>query len=37
MPALHAGDYFIMKGAPYPVRFVAGWPRPKDYVIALPP
>ena len=30
--ALHAGDYFVMMGVPYPVRFVAGWPRPKDYV-----
>ena len=30
--AVHAGDYFVMMGVPYPVRFVAGWPRPKDYV-----
>lgn len=30
--ALHAGDYFIMSGVPYPVRFVAGWPRPKGHV-----
>jgi NADPH:quinone reductase-like Zn-dependent oxidoreductase len=30
--ALHAGDCFIMRGAPYIVRFVAGWPRPKDHV-----
>ena len=30
--ALHAGDYFVMMGVPYPVRFVAGWPRPRDYV-----
>ena len=30
--ALHAGDTFIMQGAPYLVRFVAGWPRPKDHV-----
>lgn len=30
--ALHAGDYFIMRGAPYLVRFVAGWPKPKDHV-----
>ncbi len=30
--AVHAGDYFIMRGVPYPVRFVAGWPNPKNYV-----
>ncbi|MGH9385496.1 MAG: NAD(P)-dependent alcohol dehydrogenase [Vicinamibacterales bacterium] len=30
--ALHAGDYFVMRGAPYLVRFVAGWPKPKNYV-----
>ena len=30
--ALHAGDSFIMRGVPYLVRFVAGWPKPKDYV-----
>ena len=30
--ALHAGDYFIMRGAPYLVRLVAGWPNPRDYV-----
>jgi NADPH:quinone reductase-like Zn-dependent oxidoreductase len=30
--ALHAGDYFVMRGVPYPVRFVAGWPKPKNYV-----
>jgi NADPH:quinone reductase-like Zn-dependent oxidoreductase len=30
--ALHAGDYFILKGVPYPVRFVAGWPMPRNYV-----
>jgi NADPH:quinone reductase-like Zn-dependent oxidoreductase len=30
--ALHAGDCFIMKGVPYPVRFFAGWPTPKNYV-----
>ncbi len=33
--ALHAGDCFIMKGAPYLARFVAGWPKPKDYVPGL--
>jgi NADPH:quinone reductase-like Zn-dependent oxidoreductase len=29
---LHAGDYFVMMGAPYLVRFVSGWPKPKNYV-----
>ena len=29
---LHAGDYFVMRGAPYLARFAAGWPKPKDYV-----
>jgi NADPH:quinone reductase-like Zn-dependent oxidoreductase len=30
--ALHAGDYFTMRGVPYPVRLLAGWPKPKNYV-----
>jgi len=30
--ALHAGDYFAMRGAPYLVRMSAGWPKPKNYV-----
>ncbi len=30
--ALHAGDYFVLRGTPYLVRFVAGWPRPRNYV-----
>jgi len=30
--ALHAGDYFAMRGEPYLVRMSAGWPKPKDYV-----
>jgi NADPH:quinone reductase-like Zn-dependent oxidoreductase len=30
--ALHAGDYFIMRGVPYLVRMFAGWPKPKNYV-----
>jgi len=33
--ALHAGDYFIMRGVPYLARFAAGWPRPRDYVPGL--
>ena len=24
--ALHAGDYFVMRGVPYLARFAAGWP-----------
>jgi NADPH:quinone reductase-like Zn-dependent oxidoreductase len=30
--ALHAGDYFIMRGVPYLARFAAGWPKPRHYV-----
>jgi NADPH:quinone reductase-like Zn-dependent oxidoreductase len=30
--ALHAGDYFTMRGVPYLVRVSAGWPKPKNYV-----
>ncbi len=30
--ALHAGDYFVMRGVPYGVRMVAGWPKPKNYI-----
>jgi NADPH:quinone reductase-like Zn-dependent oxidoreductase len=30
--ALHAGDYFAMRGVPYLVRMSAGWPKPKNYV-----
>lgn len=30
--ALHAGDYFCMKGVPYLVRFSLGFPKPKNYV-----
>ncbi|MFH1235868.1 MAG: NAD(P)-dependent alcohol dehydrogenase, partial [Parcubacteria group bacterium] len=30
--ALHAGDYFVMRGDPYLVRMIAGWPKPKNYV-----
>jgi len=30
--ALHAGDYFVMRGVPYLVRMIAGWPKPKNYV-----
>jgi NADPH:quinone reductase-like Zn-dependent oxidoreductase len=30
--ALHAGDYFTMRGVPHVVRLSAGWPKPKNYV-----
>lgn len=30
--ALHAGDYFVLRGVPYLVRFVAGWPKPRNHV-----
>ncbi len=30
--ALHAGDYFIMRGVPYPVRLGVGWPKPRNRV-----
>ena len=30
--ALHAGDCFVLSGVPYLVRFVAGWPKPRNYV-----
>ena len=30
--ALNAGDYFSMKGSPWLVRFMVGFPRPRDYV-----
>jgi NADPH:quinone reductase-like Zn-dependent oxidoreductase len=30
--AVHAGDYFTMRGVPFLVRLVAGWPKPKNYV-----
>jgi len=33
--ALHAGDYFIVRGVPYIARFYGGWPRPKDHVPGL--
>jgi NADPH:quinone reductase-like Zn-dependent oxidoreductase len=34
--ALHAGDYFIMKGVPYLARLVVGLPKPRtNYVVGL--
>jgi len=29
---LHAGDYYCMRGVPYAVRFVVGFPKPKNYI-----
>ncbi len=31
--SLNAGDYFSMKGSPWPIRFTIGFPKPKDYII----
>src|SRR5512136_2107127 len=32
--ALHAGDYFGMRGVPFPIRMYIGFPKPKkDYVV----
>ncbi len=34
--SLGAGDYFGMRGLPFPIRMVVGFPRPKkDYVVGL--
>jgi NADPH:quinone reductase-like Zn-dependent oxidoreductase len=34
--SLAAGDYFGMRGAPFPIRMVIGFPRPKkDHVVGL--
>lgn len=30
--AIHGGDIFFMKGIPYMVRFMAGFPKPKNYI-----
>jgi NADPH:quinone reductase-like Zn-dependent oxidoreductase len=30
--AIHAGDYFSMRGVPYVVRMFVGFPKPKNYV-----
>ncbi len=31
--ALNAGDYFSMRGSPWPVRFTVGFPKPKNYIL----
>jgi NADPH:quinone reductase-like Zn-dependent oxidoreductase len=34
--SLAAGEYFGMRGKPFPIRFVVGFPKPKrDYVVGL--
>lgn len=34
--SLHAGDYILLRGVPYPARFYAGWPKPrKNFVPGL--
>jgi NADPH:quinone reductase-like Zn-dependent oxidoreductase len=34
--ALHAGDYFAMRGVPFPIRMYVGFPKPKkDYVVGI--
>jgi NADPH:quinone reductase-like Zn-dependent oxidoreductase len=33
--SLHAGDWFLLRGVPYPARFASGWPKPKDFVPGL--
>lgn len=34
--SLGAGDYFMMRGKPFPVRFAIGFPKPKkDHVVGL--
>ncbi len=32
---MHAGDWFLLRGVPYPARFAAGWPKPKNFVPGL--
>lgn len=31
--SVNAGDYFSMRGNPWLVRFIVGFPRPKDYIL----
>jgi NADPH:quinone reductase-like Zn-dependent oxidoreductase len=33
--SLHAGDWFLLRGVPYPARFATGWPKPKNFVPGL--
>jgi len=31
--ALNAGDYFSMRGSPWPIRFTVGFPKPKNHIL----
>ena len=31
--AINAGDYFSMRGSPWPVRLSVGFPKPKNYIL----
>ncbi len=31
--ALNAGDYFSLRGSPWAVRFIVGFPKPKNYIL----
>ena len=31
--SINAGDYFTMRGSPWLVRFMVGFPRPRDYIL----
>jgi NADPH:quinone reductase-like Zn-dependent oxidoreductase len=31
--SLNAGDVFGMRGNPWPIRFIAGFPKPKNYIL----
>ncbi len=31
--SLNAGDVFAMRGKPWPIRFTAGFPKPKNYIL----
>lgn len=31
--SINAGDVFAMRGSPWPIRLIAGFPKPKDYVL----
>jgi NADPH:quinone reductase-like Zn-dependent oxidoreductase len=31
--SINAGDVFAMQGNPWPIRFIAGFPKPKNYIL----
>jgi len=31
--SINAGDLFAMQGNPWPIRFIAGFPKPKNYIL----